>query len=148
MKFDVIQKTDDDVLDYDVDFYRWMPDGDTVASITTKITNRAPEVAITSELATPPTTPVNGASYLVVPTATGAWAGKEGYIATTDNNGTTWTFSTKKHVIVDKFSFTITSAKIWLSGGAEGDNVTLSVIATTDGGRTKELCFAVRIREC
>ena len=144
----VIQKTDDDVLDYDIDFYRWLPDGDTISSITTSIFDRYPEVTIEDELSTPPVTPVDGVNYLVLPTATGLWVGKEGYFATTIDAGVTWTFSAEKHLIVDKTAFTINTAKIWLSGGTTGDSATLSVIANTVGGRTKENCFDVRIRDC
>lgn len=148
MKSDVIEKTDDDVLDYDIDFYRWLSDGDTISSITTKITERYPEVEIESELSAPPASPTNGVNYFVLPIATGLWAGREGYLATTADGGATWTFSTKKHLIVDRTSYTADAAKVWLSGGATGDSATLSVIAKTVGGRTKEQCFSVRIKEC
>lgn len=144
----VIQKTDDDVLDYDIDFRRWLTDGDSILSITTLIFDRYPKVTIEDELATPPVTPVDGVNYLVLPIATGLWVGKEGYFATTSNAGLTWDFSEEKHLIVDKTSFTVDTAKIWLSGGTTGDTATLSVIANTVGGRTKENCFDVRIRDC
>lgn len=42
------------------------------------------------DLATPPTTPANGDTYIVAPAATGAWVGKSGQIALWD--GTAWVF--------------------------------------------------------
>lgn len=45
---------------------------------------------VTSRLAAPPGTPTAGARYLVIATATGAWAGQENKIAT--YTGSAWTF--------------------------------------------------------
>lgn len=38
--------------------------------------------------------------------------------------------------------------KVWLSGGENGKSYTVSVTATTTGGRVKESCFKMRVRDC
>lgn len=38
--------------------------------------------------------------------------------------------------------------KVWISGGADGDNGTLTLTATTSGGRTKEVCLRLRVKGC
>jgi outer membrane receptor protein involved in Fe transport len=38
--------------------------------------------------------------------------------------------------------------KVWLSGGANGRTYTVTVTATTTGGRVKDACFKLRIRDC
>lgn len=43
-----------------------------------------------NDLATPPSSPAAGDSYIVAPSATGAWAGNDNQIAVYD--GTTWLF--------------------------------------------------------
>lgn len=45
-------------------------------------------------LSTPPASPANGDRYIVAPSATGAWSGKDGQIACW--NGTIWEFYTPK----------------------------------------------------
>jgi hypothetical protein len=43
------------------------------------------------DLATPPTSPASGATYIVAASATGAWAGKSGQVALW--NGSAWIFA-------------------------------------------------------
>ena len=51
-------------------------------------------------------------------------------------------------VVVDEVGVTTDRVKVWLSGGADGDSGTLTVLVTTAGGRTKELCYRLRVRDC
>ncbi|MRX32806.1 hypothetical protein H5P29_00845 [Aminobacter sp. MDW-2] len=82
-----------EVLDYDVDFGRWLPDGD---SITSAVAVVAPGTAVAVTL--------------------------------TEHSDTT--------------------AKTWVSGGADGQTAHITLTITTMGGRTKEVCFRLRIKEC
>lgn len=45
------------------------------------------------DLATPPTPPAAGATYIVAASATGAWAGKSGQVTLWDDVGATWVFA-------------------------------------------------------
>lgn len=45
------------------------------------------------DLATPPTTPAAGATYIVAASATDAWAGKSGQVALWDDVGAAWVFA-------------------------------------------------------
>lgn len=38
--------------------------------------------------------------------------------------------------------------KVWISGGDDGDDSHVSVVATTEQGRVEEQCFRLRVREC
>lgn len=38
--------------------------------------------------------------------------------------------------------------KVWITGGADGETCEVDVIADTAGGRTKQFCFRLRIKEC
>ena len=40
------------------------------------------------------------------------------------------------------------TVKVWLSGGENGRSYTVAVTATTSGGRVKESCFKMRVRDC
>lgn len=63
-------------------------------------------------LTTPPATPNDQDSYIVMPTATGAWAGREGDIATWDAANSVWEF--KSPANLDKTTvLTGASAGIW-----------------------------------
>ena len=82
-----------EVLDYPVDFSRWLESGDTLTVATS--------VAVTGS-------------------ATAS--------ATVDVSDDT--------------------ARVWLEGGADGDAAKVTVTAVTAGGRTKQHCFTVNIRNC
>jgi len=51
-------------------------------------------------------------------------------------------------IVVDSVANTTDTVKVWLSGGVDGDSETLTVTATTTGGRTKEVCYSVRVKGC
>lgn len=38
--------------------------------------------------------------------------------------------------------------KVWIDGGTDGETAEVEVIAHTAGGRTKQFCFRLRIKEC
>jgi hypothetical protein len=50
-------------------------------------------------------------------------------------------------VTIDASDHTDTAVKVWLVGGVDGETVHVTVEVTTVQGRTKEICFRVRIRE-
>lgn len=50
-------------------------------------------------------------------------------------------------VAIDDHDFTATAVKVWLSGGEDGETAIVTVTITTTQGRTKEVCFRVRVRE-
>ncbi|WP_331373769.1 phage fiber-tail adaptor protein [Sinorhizobium chiapasense] len=89
---DVMQKAPADVLDFDIDFTRWLKDSDRIINATSTI---------------------------------------EGGTA-----------------VVDRTDFGDSLARVWLSGGADGETSLVTTIATTEQGRTKEFCFNLKIREC
>lgn len=60
--------------------------------VTNSIAGMSWQAPVKSKTATPPASPTTGDRYLVIATATGAWAGKEGQIAEYD--GTNWVFTT------------------------------------------------------
>lgn len=51
-------------------------------------------------------------------------------------------------VSVDETDITTDRVKLWLQGGAAGEAGTLTVLVTTTGGRVKELCYRIRVRDC
>lgn len=38
--------------------------------------------------------------------------------------------------------------KVWLNDGVSGSSYTVTVTASTDGGRVKEIDFRIRVRDC
>lgn len=40
------------------------------------------------------------------------------------------------------------TVKVWIDGGADGETADIEVTAHTAGGRTKQFCFRLRIKEC
>lgn len=38
--------------------------------------------------------------------------------------------------------------KVWIAGGAAGENAVVKVLATTEQGRTKDVSFRLQIRDC
>lgn len=96
MTLGLMTKTPDDVLDYDIDFSRWL----------------APEDRLT---------------------------GIDAALAEATDGST---------IVIDASDYADTSVKVWLSGGQTGDAAVVSIVATTNMGRTKEACFRIRVREC
>lgn len=41
-----------------------------------------------------------------------------------------------------------TQVRVWLAGGTNGESATIKVVANTQQGRTKEICFRLRIKGC
>ena len=89
---EVMIKSPEDVLDYDIDFERWLSGEDRVTGAITTIA------------------------------------------------GST--------AVVDRTDFSDTAAKVWLSGGTNGETGEVSTVVTTLEGRTKKFCFSIKIREC
>lgn len=81
-----------DVLDYDVDFVRWLPPGDRIISALSTIDDAT--------------------------------------------------------AVIDRTDFSDTAAKVWISGGLDGENGKVSLTIVTLEGRTKQFCFNLKIREC
>lgn len=38
--------------------------------------------------------------------------------------------------------------KVWVIGGADGEQSEIAVYATTQSGRIKEACFSMRVKDC
>ena len=89
----ILLKQPADQRDYDIDFSRWLPDGDT---ITNAQATAAPEGELT----------------------------------------------------VESVQITDQIVKVWASGGNDGDTYTVTVTASTSGGRIKETDFKIRVRDC
>ncbi|MBD9539924.1 hypothetical protein IB276_10705 [Ensifer sp. ENS04] len=87
-----MQKAPADVLDFDIDFSRWLKSADRITSASSTIAG-----------------------------------------------GT---------ASVDRTDFGDSLARVWLSGGADGETSLVTTIVTTEQGRTKEFCFNLKIREC
>lgn len=97
MKSEVVFKKPQEVLDYDVKFCRWLPEGDTIVSVSV-------------------------AAALTPSTST---------------------------IVVDSSSIIDgETAKVWLSGGLDGESALVTVVATTDDGRDKKACFRLKIKDC
>lgn len=82
-----------DQMDYDIDFSRWLEDGDTITSV---------DVAVT-----PPGELTIPSSQISGPTV-----------------------------------------KVWTAGGLDGTTYEVSTAIGTSGGRVKEVCFKIRVRDC
>lgn len=80
-----------DQLDYDIDYYRWMPEGDAITSADAVVQVGSIQV-MSVQILTPLT------------------------------------------------------VKVWVSGGEDGETASISVRAGTQGGRIKDVDFALRIR--
>lgn len=89
----VQQKQPADLLDYDIDFTRWLTEDDT---ITTAVVTVSPADELTAQ-----------------------------------------------SVFVDS-----PIVKVWLTGGVDGSTYTVTVTASTAGGRIKETEFRIRVRDC
>lgn len=89
----VQQKQPADLLDYDIDFTRWLTEDDT---ITTAVVTVSPADELTAQ-----------------------------------------------SVFVDS-----PIVKVWLTGGVDGSTYTVTVTASTAGGRIKETDFRIRVRDC
>lgn len=50
--------------------------------------------------------------------------------------------------IVDNVDISEQVVRVWVAGGVDGEESEISVVAMTNGGRTKEACFELRIRQC
>jgi hypothetical protein len=49
---------------------------------------------------------------------------------------------------VDSVQISSPVVKVWLSGGVDGTSYHVEVTAVTSGGRVKEECFKIRVRDC
>lgn len=87
-----VRKRPSDQLDYDIDFERWLSDGDAILDAS----------------------------------------------AVADPAGVT----------VDRVQVFGVIVKVWLSGGVAGASHRISVMVTTEQGRTKEVSFNLRVAEC
>lgn len=88
----ILFKTPVDRLDYDVEFHRWLSDGDTVTTATAEI------------------------------------SGDE--------------------AAIDDVETAERTVKVWIIGGVVGQTYQVTVIANTQAGRTKKVCFSLRIKGC
>lgn len=95
MLLGIQQKQPADILDYDVDFSNWLPQGDTVTSATATASTIAGDLA---------------------------------------------------PLTVNSVQVSSTVVKVWLSGGTDGNTYTVTVRATTVGGRMKEEDFRMRVK--
>lgn len=50
-------------------------------------------------------------------------------------------------LVVDSVQLSGTIVKVWLSGGTDGQSYTVTVTASTAGGRIKEEEFKIRVRD-
>lgn len=89
---EIMNKAPADLLDYDVDFQRWLPSDDIVV-----------------------------AAYATI---------------------------TESTAIITQVENSESVARVWISGGAAGETGHVTVKINTRGGRIKETCFKLRIREC
>lgn len=49
---------------------------------------------------------------------------------------------------VDTVQVSSPEVKVWVSGGVNGETYDVTVTAATSGGRVKEQCFRIRVRDC
>ncbi|KFH18566.1 hypothetical protein ELZ19_09550 [Brucella abortus] len=50
--------------------------------------------------------------------------------------------------VIDRGDYTDRSVRLWISGGGNGETAQISLTVTTAQGRTKVVCFKLRIKEC
>ncbi|MRN43467.1 MULTISPECIES: hypothetical protein [unclassified Brucella] len=50
--------------------------------------------------------------------------------------------------IIDRGDYTDRNVRLWVSGGKNGETAQISLTVTTAQGRTKVICFKLRIKEC
>jgi len=50
--------------------------------------------------------------------------------------------------IIDSGDYTDRSVRLWISGGENGETAQITLTVTTAQGRTKVVCFKLRIKEC
>lgn len=89
-----LEKTPSDHLDYDIDFGRWLPEGDIITDATAAIADSTVMFSISD-------------------------------------------VEVSEQVV-----------RVWVDGGLDGEESEIAIYATTQGGRYKEACFKLRIREC
>lgn len=51
-------------------------------------------------------------------------------------------------ITVESVSVSDNVVKVWVSGGESGSSYTVTVNATSAGGRIKDACFTLRVRNC
>lgn len=51
-------------------------------------------------------------------------------------------------LVIDSINIASPVVKVWLSGGDNGKSYKIEVTATTTGGRIKEECFKIRVKDC
>lgn len=51
-------------------------------------------------------------------------------------------------LVVDSVQISSPVVKVWVSGGVAGQTYEVNVTASTNGGRVKEECFKIRVRDC
>nr|DAM62837.1 MAG TPA: hypothetical protein [Caudoviricetes sp.] len=50
--------------------------------------------------------------------------------------------------VIDRGDYTDRSVRLWISGGETGETAQITLTVTTAQGRTKVVCFKLRIKEC
>lgn len=50
--------------------------------------------------------------------------------------------------VIDSGDYTDRTVRLWISGGENGETAQISLTVTTAEGRTKVVCFKLRIKEC
>lgn len=85
-------KAPEDVLDYDVDFARWLPESDVLDTATTEVTGSS--------------------------------------------------------LTVTSIDVSQTQVRVWVEGGAATETAEIELVVTTAQGRTKSVCFRIRIKDC
>jgi hypothetical protein len=51
-------------------------------------------------------------------------------------------------IVTDGVEHSDTAAKVWVTGGTDGETAEIKVQVTTDQGRIKDECLKLRIRGC
>lgn len=60
----------------------------------------------------------------------------------------TTTVSPTGELEVDSVQVANPDVKVWVSGGENGATYDVNVTISTDGGRVKEECFKIRVKDC
>ena len=60
----------------------------------------------------------------------------------------TTTVSPAGELVVDSVQVSNPEVKVWVSGGEDGSTYDIKVTASTSGGRVKEECFKIRVKDC